>query len=44
MFAPPDQIPELAAPSTTLLAEMAEDPPEPIVNGAIDLGGLATDS
>jgi len=45
MFAPPDQIPELSA----LVEEAAErdeeipDSPEPIVNGMIDLGRLATD-
>jgi hypothetical protein len=46
IFAPPEQIPEMAA----LVDEAAEsdveipDPPEPIVNGAIDLGRLATDA
>ena len=46
IFAPPEQIPELAA----LVDEAAErdadipDPPEPIVNGIIDLGRLATDA
>lgn len=46
IFAPPDQIPELA----DLVDEAAErdeeipDPPEPIVNGVIDLGRLATDA
>ncbi|HZR75442.1 DUF177 domain-containing protein [Bradyrhizobium sp.] len=46
MFAPPEQIPTLAA----LVDEAAQsedeevpDPPEPIVNGVIDLGRLATD-
>jgi uncharacterized metal-binding protein YceD (DUF177 family) len=45
VFAPPEQIPELA----DLVDEAAEseteipDPPEPIENGAIDLGRLATD-
>ncbi|MGX9424952.1 MULTISPECIES: YceD family protein [Bradyrhizobium] len=46
IFAPPDQIPQMAA-----LAEEAErsdaeipDPPEPIENGMIDLGRLATDA
>jgi hypothetical protein len=45
MFAPPEQIPTLAA----LTEEAAQnedempDPPEPIVNGVIDLGRLATD-
>ena len=44
-FAPPEQIPDLAD-----LAEDAgesgeeADPPEPIVNGVIDLGRLATDA
>jgi Large ribosomal RNA subunit accumulation protein YceD len=45
-FAPPEQIPTLAA----LTEEAAQsedeevpDPPEPIVNGVIDLGRLATD-
>jgi hypothetical protein len=46
IFAPPEQIPQLAA----LVDEAAEsdaeipDPPEPIVNGVIDLGRLATDA
>jgi Large ribosomal RNA subunit accumulation protein YceD len=46
MFAPPDQIPQLA----DLVDETAEsdteipDPPEPIENGFIDLGRLATDA
>ncbi len=46
IFAPPEQIPQLAA----LVDEAAEsdgeipDPPEPIENGAIDLGRLATDA
>jgi hypothetical protein len=46
IFAPPEQIPQMAA-----LAEEAEqsdeetaDPPEPIVGGMIDLGRLATDA
>ncbi len=45
MFAPPDQIPQMA----DLVDEAAEsgeetpDPPEPIENGFIDLGRLATD-
>jgi hypothetical protein len=46
IFAPPEQIPTLAA----LVDEAAQsedeevpDPPEPIVNGVIDLGRLATD-
>jgi uncharacterized metal-binding protein YceD (DUF177 family) len=46
IFAPPDQIPEMA----TLVDEAEEsdedtpDPPEPIENGIIDLGRLATDA
>jgi hypothetical protein len=46
IFAPPEQIRELA----NLVDEAAEsdaeipDPPEPIVNGVIDLGRLATDA
>jgi uncharacterized metal-binding protein YceD (DUF177 family) len=46
IFAPPEQIPELSA----LVDEAAEsgdeipDPPEPVVNGVIDLGRLATDA
>lgn len=46
IFAPLEQIPEMAA----LVDEAAEsdveipDPPEPIVNGVIDLGRLATDA
>jgi hypothetical protein len=46
IFAPPEQIPELA----DLVNEAADrdseipDPPEPIVNGVIDLGRLATDA
>ncbi|MBR1229841.1 MULTISPECIES: DUF177 domain-containing protein [unclassified Bradyrhizobium] len=46
IFAPPDQIPEMAA----LVDEAEEsdedtpDPPEPIDNGIIDLGRLATDA
>jgi uncharacterized metal-binding protein YceD (DUF177 family) len=46
IFAPPDQIPELAE----LVDEAAEseaevpDPPEPIENGVIDLGRVATDA
>jgi uncharacterized metal-binding protein YceD (DUF177 family) len=46
MFAPPEQIPSLAA-LTEEAAESDEDmpdPPEPIVNGVIDLGRLATDA
>jgi uncharacterized metal-binding protein YceD (DUF177 family) len=46
IFAPPEQIPQLA----DLVDEAAEsdgeipDPPEPIANGTIDLGRLATDA
>jgi len=46
MFAPPEQIPQLS----DLVDDAAEgdeeipDPPEPIVNGMIDLGRLATDA
>src|SRR6476660_9918692 len=46
IFAPPEQIPELA----DLVDDAVEggagtaDPPEPITNGAIDLGRLATDA
>jgi hypothetical protein len=46
IFAPPEQIPELAE----LVDEAAEsdteipDPPEPIENGVIDLGRVATDA
>jgi hypothetical protein len=46
IFAPPEQVPDLA----DLVDEAAEsdveipDPPEPIVNGVIDLGRLATDA
>jgi hypothetical protein len=46
IFAPPDQIPQMA----DLVDETPEgdvkipDPPEPIVNGVIDLGRLATDA
>ncbi len=46
IFAPPEQIPELA----DLVDEAADsdseipDPPEPIENGVIDLGRLATDA
>jgi uncharacterized metal-binding protein YceD (DUF177 family) len=46
MFAPAEQVPSLSA----LVDEAAEsdeeipDPPEPIVNGVIDLGRLATDA
>ncbi len=46
VFAPPEQIPELS----DLVDEAAEseveipDPPEPIINGVIDLGRLVTDA
>jgi uncharacterized metal-binding protein YceD (DUF177 family) len=46
IFAPPEQIPQLS----DLVDDAAEseqaipDPPEPIVNGVIDLGRLATDA
>jgi Large ribosomal RNA subunit accumulation protein YceD len=46
VFAPPEQIPQMA----TLVEEASQgdgqtpDPPEPIENGAIDLGRLATDA
>jgi len=46
IFAPPEQIPQMA----DMVDEAAEgdveipDPPEPIVNGIIDLGRLATDA
>jgi uncharacterized metal-binding protein YceD (DUF177 family) len=46
IFAPPDQIPEMA----DLVEEAAEsdveipDPPEPIENGVIDLGRIVTDA
>jgi uncharacterized metal-binding protein YceD (DUF177 family) len=46
IFAPPEQIPDLS----DLVDDAAEsgveipDPPEPIVNGIIDLGRLATDA
>jgi len=46
IFAPPEQIPALADlvdDATTSDAEIP-DPPEPIVNGAIDLGRVATDA
>ena len=46
IFAPPEQIPELAAPVDDRADgdEETPDPPEPIVNGIIDLGRLATDA
>jgi uncharacterized metal-binding protein YceD (DUF177 family) len=46
IFAPPEQIPELAetADDEGGVAIEMEDPPEPIENGIIDLGRLATDA
>src|SRR5260370_42694601 len=46
MFAPPEQIPALADLVDDDVESEAEipDPPEPIVNGVIDLGRLATDA
>jgi hypothetical protein len=46
IFAPPEQIPELADLVDDAVEGAAEtpDPPEPIVNGIIDLGRLATDA
>jgi uncharacterized metal-binding protein YceD (DUF177 family) len=46
VFAPPEQIPQLADLVDEAAASGAEipDPPEPIVNGVIDLGRLATDA
>jgi len=46
IFAPPEQIPELAetADDDGGVALEMEDPPEPIENGIIDLGRLATDA
>lgn len=45
-FAPADQIPSLSALVEEAAArdEEAPDPPEPIINGVIDLGRLATDA
>ena len=48
-FAPPELIPERASPPSPAADESADDaevpdPPEPIVNGFIDLGRLATDA
>jgi hypothetical protein len=44
-FAPPEQIPQLAAlvDETAEVGDEIPDPPEPIENGVIDLGRLATD-
>jgi hypothetical protein len=46
IFAPPEQIPELVDLVDEATESDAEipDPPEPIVNGVIDLGRLATDA
>lgn len=49
IFAPPDQIPEMAtlvdeAQESGESSEETPDPPEPIENGIIDLGRLATDA
>src|SRR6266853_3616633 len=46
IFAPPEQIPQLADLVDDAAEDNAEtpDPPEPIVNGVIDLGRLATDA
>ena len=46
IFAPPEQIPELADLVDEAAASDVEipDPPEPIENGAIDLGRIATDA
>jgi Large ribosomal RNA subunit accumulation protein YceD len=46
IFAPPEQIPELAELVDDATESDAEipDPPEPIVDGVIDLGRLATDA
>jgi hypothetical protein len=46
IFAPPDQIPQMADLVDDATEGDAEipDPPEPIVNGVIDLGRLATDA
>jgi len=43
IFAPVEQIPELAEPADSDEDHAMVDPPEPIENGAIDLGRLATD-
>lgn len=46
IFAPPDQIPDMADLVDDDLDEDAEvpDPPEPIVNGQFELGRIATDA
>jgi hypothetical protein len=44
-FAPPDQIPQLADLADDAEADHNEaDPPEPVINGIIDLGRCATDA
>jgi uncharacterized metal-binding protein YceD (DUF177 family) len=43
IFAPAEQIPELAEPADSGAAYEMVEPPEPIENGSIDLGRLATD-
>jgi uncharacterized metal-binding protein YceD (DUF177 family) len=46
IFAPPDQVPQMAAlvDEAEQSGEDTPDPPEPIENGIIDLGRLATDA
>ena len=46
IFAPPEQVPELSDLVDDAVESDVEipDPPEPIVNGVIDLGRLATDA
>jgi len=46
IFAPPEQIPQLADLVDDANESVAEtpDPPEPIINGVIDLGRVATDA
>ncbi len=46
IFAPPEQIPKLSdlVDDAAESAQEIPDPPEPIVNGIIDLGRLATDA
>jgi uncharacterized metal-binding protein YceD (DUF177 family) len=46
IFAPPEQIPELASLVDEAIESEVEipDPPEPIENGVIDLGRVATDA
>jgi uncharacterized metal-binding protein YceD (DUF177 family) len=43
IFAPAEQIPELAEPANSAAAYEMIEPPEPIENGSIDLGRLASD-